>query len=489
MAVCPCDKQRGARMSRALGIGVLVIGTTILGWWGQTQNAHRIENQIREAASLAASGSLHGVTTWVSGRDIHLAGIVDSPEEEASLFAALDAVPGRRVIVSEVSVLPKQQPFTLVVAKTEGLTASGFVPSEAARAALAKALDNQAAGLTLASGAPAGWLDLAKAGIAALGPLNHGEMRLSDAALTISGQALGPDQASAVDAALAGLPDGAVTKDITLQDDGAPAIFTLDYTAADGARIAGKLPNGLDVAALTAALGLPSIAGEVRIGLLGTATDATAFAALKPWLGKLETLQLTAGPEARLATVSMQPGSDAAGLQAALAAAGFDASVSAKTPDGTNGDLRRNAATGKDQRFMGGYWLDLPKIETGLEGCQAAADGVLAGTTVNFVTGSDELDPSAETVINELAPIMAVCAESAGLRAEIGGYTDSSGDPVANLGLSQRRAVAVRLQLVARGVPAAALRAVGHGDADPVADNATEEGRALNRRTKITWSQ
>ena len=180
MAVCPCDKQRGARMSRALGIGVLVIGTTILGWWGQTQNAHRIENQIREAASLAASGSLHGVTTWVSGRDIHLAGIVDSPEEEASLFAALDAVPGRRVIVSEVSVLPKQQPFTLVVAKTEGLTASGFVPSEAARAALAKALDNQAAGLTLASGAPAGWLDLAKAGIAALGPLNHGEMRLSD---------------------------------------------------------------------------------------------------------------------------------------------------------------------------------------------------------------------------------------------------------------------------------------------------------------------
>ena len=138
---------------------------------------------------------------------------------------------------------------------------------------------------------------------------------------------------------------------------------------------------------------------------------------------------------------------------------------------------------------MGGYWLDMPKIDAGLAGCQAAADGVLAGATVNFLSGSDELDPSAATVINDLAPIMALCAETAGLHAEIGGYTDSSGDPLANLGLSQRRAVAVRLQLVARGVPPAALRAVGHGDADPVADNSTEEGRAKNRRTKITWSQ
>lgn len=477
------------RMRKALGVGVLVIGTVILGWWGQTQSAHRIENHIREAASLAASGSLHRVTTWVSGRDIHLTGIVDSSEEETALFAALDAVPGRRVIISEVTVLPKQQPFTLDVIKNGPLTAKGFVPTEAARAALALGLENQAAGLTLASGAPAGWLDLAKAGIAALGPLTHGEMHLSDTNLTLTGEALGPDQAAAAEAALAGLPDGTVSKALTLQDDGAPAIFTLDFAAAEGAKIAGKLPKGLDIAMLAATLGLPSIAGDVKTGLLGASADASPFAALKPWLGKVESLQITAGPVARLATVIMQPASDGAGLQAALQAAGFDVSVTTKTPDGANGDMRRNAASGLDQRFMGGYWLDVPKFEAGLTGCQAAADDVLAGARVNFVSGSDELDPSAVTVINDLAPIMAFCAETAGLRAEIGGYTDNSGDPFANLGLSQRRAVAVRLQLVARGVPPASVRAVGHGDADPVADNATEEGRARNRRTKITWSQ
>ncbi len=476
-------------MHKALGVGVLVIGTGLLGWWGQTHNARHMEDQIRDAASLVASGSVHGVTTWVSGRDIHLTGIVDSPEEEAALFGALDAVAGRRVVVSEVTVLPKQSPFTLVVTKDGGLTAQGYVPTEAARAALAPALESQAAGLTLASGAPAGWLDLAKAGIAALAPLNHGEMSLSDANLTLSGEALGPDQLAAVDAALIGLPETAVSKNITLQDDGAPTIFTLDYAAAEGAKIAGKLPKGLDVAAIASALGLGSIAGEVKTGLLGAAVDASPFAALKSWMGKIETLQITSGPEAMLATITLPQNADAAGLQSALKAAGFEAKVSAKAPDGANGDTRRNAASGQDQRYMGGYWLDMPKIDAGLAGCQAAADGVLAGATVNFLSGSDELDPSAATVINDLAPIMALCAETAGLHAEIGGYTDSSGDPLANLGLSQRRAVAVRLQLVARGVPPAALRAVGHGDADPVADNSTEEGRAKNRRTKITWSQ
>ena len=92
-------------------------------------------------------------------------------------------------------------------------------------------------------------------------------------------------------------------------------------------------------------------------------------------------------------------------------------------------------------------------------------------------------------VINDLAAVMAVCAEGAGLRAEIGGHTDSSGDATANLGLSQKRAVAVRRELIARGVPAAALRAVGHGADVPVADNASEDGRAKNRRTTITWSK
>ena len=134
-------------------------------------------------------------------------------------------------------------------------------------------------------------------------------------------------------------------------------------------------------------------------------------------------------------------------------AGGFAATITQATPTGANGETRIHAITGTTQRFMGGFWLDVPQIEPGLAGCQAASDTLLAGATVTFISGSDELDGSSLRVINDLAAIIGLCAETAGLRAEIGGHTDASGEAVANLGLSQKRAIVVRRELMARGVP------------------------------------
>ena len=55
--------------------------------------------------------------------------------------------------------------------------------------------------------------------------------------------------------------------------------------------------------------------------------------------------------------------------------------------------------------------------------------------------------------------------------------------------LSLRRAEAVVEALVARGVPRTSLIAEGYGSSRPIASNATEEGRAKNRRTTVRWSQ
>ena len=72
---------------------------------------------------------------------------------------------------------------------------------------------------------------------------------------------------------------------------------------------------------------------------------------------------------------------------------------------------------------------------------------------------------------------------------KIGGYTDNIGAPADNLRLSQERAVNVRAQLISMGVEPYRLEAEGYGEAHPVADNATEAGRAMNRRISLLVTQ
>ena len=65
---------------------------------------------------------------------------------------------------------------------------------------------------------------------------------------------------------------------------------------------------------------------------------------------------------------------------------------------------------------------------------------------------------------------------------EIAGYTDNTGDPAANVTLSQQRADSVRAALVSAGVDPSMLVAKGYGSANPMATNDTPEGKFRNRR-------
>lgn len=72
------------------------------------------------------------------------------------------------------------------------------------------------------------------------------------------------------------------------------------------------------------------------------------------------------------------------------------------------------------------------------------------------------------------------------LKIELQGHTDSSGSDQYNLKLSQQRADAVRTHLLEQGVPAGQLEARGYGEAQPIDNNATSEGRAHNRRVVMS---
>jgi outer membrane protein OmpA-like peptidoglycan-associated protein len=102
---------------------------------------------------------------------------------------------------------------------------------------------------------------------------------------------------------------------------------------------------------------------------------------------------------------------------------------------------------------------------------------------IQFRTNSAEIDRPAVPVLIELRDALRADPE---MRVAVIGHTDNVGGPAANRPLSQRRAEAVRTWLAAQGIEAGRLRAEGRGQDQPIAENNTEIGRALNRRVQIT---
>jgi outer membrane protein OmpA-like peptidoglycan-associated protein len=100
-----------------------------------------------------------------------------------------------------------------------------------------------------------------------------------------------------------------------------------------------------------------------------------------------------------------------------------------------------------------------------------------------FETGSATLDPAS---IPRLDRVVEYMTHRPSVRIRISGHTDNVGNPQRNLALSQARAEAVRAYLVANGIDAGRVEAVGFGDTRPVAPNDTEAGRQQNRRIEAT---
>jgi OmpA-OmpF porin, OOP family len=113
---------------------------------------------------------------------------------------------------------------------------------------------------------------------------------------------------------------------------------------------------------------------------------------------------------------------------------------------------------------------------------EIASTGSVAVYGINFDTGKATLQAGSDQVLGEMVKLL---QDHADWRFEVQGHTDNVGAKGANLTLSDQRAKAVVAWLTQNGIAAGRLVPKGYGDARPVGENTTDEGRAKNRRVEL----
>lgn len=135
-----------------------------------------------------------------------------------------------------------------------------------------------------------------------------------------------------------------------------------------------------------------------------------------------------------------------------------------------------------------GHQMDQKAKEINATVAGATVTRVGEGLVVTFDSGllfdfdSDKLKPDARTNLDNLAGNLSSFGDS---KLLLVGHTDSVGTASYNLGLSERRALAVGTYLISKGVPSARVVVTGRGESEPVQPNATEDGRRANRRVEV----
>jgi outer membrane protein OmpA-like peptidoglycan-associated protein len=159
------------------------------------------------------------------------------------------------------------------------------------------------------------------------------------------------------------------------------------------------------------------------------------------------------------------------------------------------GHDKKSTAIGAALGALGGYvWsrqmedkkrqMEAATAGTGTQVSQTADNQLKLSipNDISFATGKSDIQPRLKPILDQFAQGV---NQQASMEVKIVGHTDSTGSDAINQPLSVRRAESARDYLVARGVAVSRISTEGRGSREPIADNATEAGRARNRRIDI----
>ncbi len=455
----------------------------------------RVEAELSAKAAEALKAKHPWATVALDGRDLTLTGTAPDEVAQADALYLADEAYDVRVAYDKTELLPVADPYVFGAVKSgDGVTLTGNIPNDVIRGELVAMAEKALPGMkiedkmTLASGMPNGFDALAAYGIGQLPAFTAGEVSLTGLDYAIKGVAMdGPNYDATMAAKAAALPGNgkiaayditppAATGDYVLsavKENGSitvtgfvpspeakAAILSAAAKANAGVGIIDKLavasgvPEGMDWAAastfaLSRLAGLDQGRADLTItdlNVTGTAADEAAKGAAEAAL----TAEVPQGLKVMAAIAAPQnPGDPAPAPDAA-----------AKTPA---------AVVPPGKIAFPDICNDLIRRATGVK-------------YVTFDTDKADLKEGLTGAVDELLFVVQTCP---GLNIAIEGHTDSDASDSYNVSLSQRRADAIRSYLVSRGVAAERLQALGKGESEPIADNATEEGKSRNRRIEF----
>lgn len=433
------------------------------------------------AFAVTATRDLPRAKLSVDAGRVEITAIADSPERKAEMERKLTraAPPALRLSLNITAPRPVITPFTLRFVMDEAgarFDACSADTEDAKARILAAAF---AAGLsgsdrcTVGMGVPGkNWTDAVEKAIAGLAELGAGSVTFSDADVSlVAAEGTDPALFDRVVGELENtLPDvfalHAVLPETPLPSQG-PAEFVATLSPEGQVQLRGRLPDEK----------MRQVADSFARAKFGSTRVYTAARVVEG---------LPADWSARVLT----------GIEALGYLANGVVRVSPDTVEltGNSGNIDASATIarlmaeklGEDQTFE----IDVTYVEeldpvAGLptpDECEAEIAAIVSVAKINFEPGSATIDASALSTMDDIAEVLKACGD---LRLEVQGFTDSQGREEMNLSLSQSRAESVLNELRARRVLTGYFVAKGYGEAEPVADNGTEEGREANRRIEF----